>query len=965
MNIDKFTTSIVVILLFTIVAFLTLNHGTLAYAIKSASLCIGPILTFLCIMGIIMSTLNFKGDKRLTIIIGTFSPIIFLLFVLIAHNSLLTCGLLNVNLQAPVEGFPFDFGLIGLAFILINGFLVSHIFIAKNINKTERFLLTIGLGFGITSFIMLLLGIIWEISVLTAILTQTTVLILTSIVTLHNGFKLNFKKLKSPLKGKGALISKSNLIEIIISAIISVHTVIATYQTIAYPAIEWDSLAYGVNYAKIIYENNKIPIIAGPSIGLEMSANYPPGVQILAVFLYLFAGTPNDFYYRIMQPIFGLAVMIATYKLAILTTKNRTASLFAVLILSVIPVFWDEFVLETYLMNLTLMLMLSTYFFLKAYNSFDSKKEKYEIVGTMFCAFSALTSYIGLFSLGILLLYAIYKKLRLKRLIWLMILASLILLPWYVRNFLLLGNPVYPIFGIGARLDPLLETSAVQHFQNWLKRPLFGLLSILCKFGVCILSLAIAYLTFVKRNIFIIALALYLLLISISIMAFHVPFMRYLLIPLPILSVVFSATIKSSISKQNLVEKSIAGIFILLILISNINVIPYLNITKPMYSADNKWSYLTQVYGDADAWKWINENTPIDAGIATYDIREYYIERKIMPLDGYEAAPIYKMNTIEEAINYLIEQNITYILSATWASPMDARMPPAYKWCILTRYLGDPRYLPPVYVGSKGTTVYHVGPIEEETLYKIFSQRNFIPPLKHLKINVTITNQTSPPSGEFNIPIPLDYREGLMILTANSCGHSVNIELWKNLELVKRWPPQSINDSDIENPSFVWEVDNAGYLTFLVLSKEPYEESFNVTLNIDFYNYWDKNPLFLDKGLKIYNVTLSMNTFPLMKTFYIQVNEPAVLSINSTTFGKRISLEICQDFVPNNAAINWSEQYYVIRQQPNVNETLGEINPSIRNMFLPFGKYSIIVVDRGDSIERGCILLEVKLTPLK
>jgi len=974
MNIDKLTIIILATILISIALFLTINQSALVYAIKMLSLYIGQMLMFLFITGISIVTLNFRENKHSNIV-GTFLPIIFLLFV-VMYNLLLTRSISNISLSSP-ERIPIDWGLMGFAFILINGSLLSHTLIVKNIDKTERLLLSLGLGFGTTSLMMILLAIIWEISIFTVILTQSIILIVLLIIALLRKFKPNLKEKQNFLKEKRHYIVKTNLVDALILTVILVHTIMGIYQTIAYPAVEWDSLAYGFNYAKIIYESKGVPLIAGPSIGLEMSANYPPGVQLLAAYLYLFAGTPNDFYYRILQPIFGIAVMIVTYKLAALITKNKTLSLFAVLILCIIPTFWDNFVLETYLMNLTLMLTLSAYFFLKAYNTSDHNKEKYEIIGTLLCGFSALTSYIGLFSLGILMLYAIHKKLRLKRLISLTILASLIILPWYLRNLLLLGNPVYPLFGIGARLDPLLESSTVQHFQNWLKGSLFGMISILCKFGACFLSSVIVYLTFIKRNNFTITLTLYLLLISTLTMALHIPFTRYLLIALPTFAVALSATIKSSIAKQDLLEKSMAVALTMLILISNINVIPYLNLAKPMYSANNKWDYLTQLYEDADAWKWISENTPQNATIATYDIREYYLGHKVMLLDGYNAAPIYKMSTIEEAINYLKQQNVTHILSVTWASPTDARMPPAYKWCILTRYFGDPRYLPAVFVGQKGATVYHVGPLEEKSLYEIFSQENFVPPLKHLEINLTITNQTNPPSGRFYIPIPIDYREGLMVTSTNTYGHPVNIELrsgiipenttnWQeSFTLVKSWPPQSINTS-VENPSFVWEVDTAGYLTFLALAEnQQYEESFNITVNIDFYNYWDKNTLFIKEGLETYNITIANDIFPLIKVLYIQINEPSVLSINCTTYGKKISIQICRDFIPNTAAMNWSKQYEIIRQQPDLNETTGEINPSIQNMFLSYGKYTILIVYRDSYIEQDYILSNITLTSLK
>jgi hypothetical protein len=298
--------------------------------------------------------------------------------------------------------------------------------------------------------------------------------------------------------------------------------------------------------------------------------------------------------------------------------------------------------------------------------------------------------------------------------------------------------------------------------------------------------------------------------------------------------------------------------------------------------------------------------------------------------------------------------------------------------CVLTRYLGDPRYLPPVYVGLNGTAVYHVGPREEETVYASFAQKDFAPPIKQLTINVTVTNSTDPSSGKFYIPIPVDYREGLMIASVNSSKHLVSVELWKGIipevvtnpsgtyRPVKQWPIQSANSSGVENPSFVWQINKWGYFTFFVVDREEtFGESFNVTVDIRFYNYWDIKSLFVSEGSEIYNITAFNETFPLLKTLYIQANESSILSINSTTANKKISIEIFNGLLPNNAVINWSEQYKMVPLQPNLNDDLGEVDVSIQNLILPYGRYSILVVYRDSYTEQVDISLEVEFTSLR
>lgn len=756
--------------------------------------------------------------------------------------------------HAPIETVPFDVGWLAFIFIFANGFLLSHVIVKNGPDTAERLLLSIGLGFGFTYFIMILIGILWEISLLTVSLTQIGLLITLLMAAFCRGVKPNFEGF-SRLEKKDYYTAKPKILEAILLIAIGIFAVAAIYQTVAYPPREWDSLAYGVNYAKIIFENGRIPLIAGPSIGLEMSANYPPGVQLIAADLYVFAGNAADFYYRILQPIFGLATILATYKFSMIATKNRTVAVFAMFALASMSTFWELFVYETYLMCLTLMLTLAALFFFKAHNLRGADTKKYEVAGTLFCGFSALTSYIGLFSLGILLLYSINRKISVKRFGELAILASVIILPWYMRNLILLGNPVYPFFGIGNYLDPLLLKSLMQHFQNWSNYPFFSVFSIICGMGAVLLFFAITFFTVAKRKKFHLIFPFYLFLVGLTIMAVHIPFVRYLVIALPALAVILAASTKALRPPHTLLERTSAVALILLVIVSSIMVLPSINAIKPTPTRGNeKWSYLSQVFEEGDAWQWINENTPEGARIATYDIKEYYLERDIFTLDGSEAAPLYKMDTIEKCIAFLEERNVTYILSVPWATPLDTRMPPAYKQCLLTRYFGDPSYLPPVFVGLNGTAVYHVGSLEGETGYAYFAQKNLVPPIKHLTVSVSVTNSTIPSSGRFYIPVPVDYKEGLMDVSINSSKQLVNVELRNGVipettntsllekyELLERWPNEPADSSGVKDPSLTWQINKTGYFTFLIVNQE--NRSFNSTVDIRFYNYWDKNSL--------------------------------------------------------------------------------------------------------------------------
>jgi hypothetical protein len=745
-----------------------------------------------------------------------------------------TSGFTFPNIFQPfVEPIPLDTGLVGFIFIFANGFLLSIVLAREGLDTVERLMLSIGLGFGAAYVLMILIGILWQISFSTVILVQMILLVTSLVTALRRGWRPNLKGLLQIERND--IIPKFGMPGTAILIVIGVYMFVALYQTATYPAIEWDSLAYGVNYAKIIMEKGAIPLIAGPSVGLEMSASYPPGVQMLAVYFYSFAGNANDFYFRILQPILGVAVMAATYKFAMVVTENRVASFFAMLILSAMPIFWQAFVQETYLMCLTLMLILSSFFFFKAYQSNQPEARRYETVGTIFCCFSALTSYIGILAFGLLFLYTLKRRISAKRFIMLGLLAFFIVLPWYLRNLILLGNPLYPFFGVGYYLDPVLLSSTMQHFQNWSRVTFFSTFSMISRIGVGLLAAAIVYLLVTKRKLFLLIFPSYILLMGLVIMATHIPFIRYLVIAIPGLAVILSESARFLFATRNALKQITPFILIVLIVVLNVAVLPSINSYKPARTlGDDKWSYLIQVFEEGDAWKWINENTPKDARIATYDIKSYYIERDVLPLDGNESAPLYRMHTIEEGIDFLREKNVSYFLSIPWATPSETRMPPAYEWSILTKYLGDPHYLPPVYVGRNGTTVYHVGPIDEEIIYAIFAQDNSAPPIKHATVNLTLTKNVSPNyTAKLCLPIPADYRAGNLTVTVNS-AYPVNIE-FNNPSEESIFKTEYAKDLSFDS----WTINRAGYYTFRMVNATSITNDFNVTLGLKFLSYWE------------------------------------------------------------------------------------------------------------------------------
>jgi hypothetical protein len=746
-----------------------------------------------------------------------------------------------------LKSIPIDGGWLGFLFIFINGYFFSVILNRDSVGLIERLLLSIGLGFGLTFVGMILLSFFGVFTFFTILLTQIVLSI--SLI----GFLLIRRwQLKMPLlnfKTQNLKITKPSMLQTILIALICVLGIFALYKTLMLPATEWDSLAYGVNYAKILFESGNVPLIAGPSIGLEMSASYPPGVQLAAVFLYIFAGSANDFYYRLLSPIFGLLTALVTYKFAMLLNKNKTLSVYAVSFLAVIPFFWEQFIQESYLMALTLMFTACSYFFYKAYVTSTFCAKKYEIIGALFCSFAALTSYTGLLAFSIPLLYAIHKKIGLKRTAGLVGFSLLLIAPWYLRNLVLLGNPVYPFLGFGKYLDPLLLSSTSQHFQHYLLVPDYLLISVLSKLGMVVIGVGIVYFTFSKRKKFDFILPYYLPFVCLAIMGLYVAFPRYLIIAAPSLIVIFTAYIGLLFSRKPKWSTTILAALLALLILGSAFMLPHINAVKPSAKeVETQSLYLSRIYEEGDSWAWINQNTPINARVATFDIKDYYLQRSILHLDGNESTPLYQMKNINDSMAFLKQKGVTYILSVPWASIGDTRMPPAYLWCPLTKYLGDPECLPTVFIGTNGTAVYHVGPVNETEVAQTFAQKNMVLPTNHYVFNLTIINN----SAQFYLPIPVDLRNGTLTAYVNT-SKPITIQLWGGLispaELSEKaetsvpiidWPVQALNSSGFEEPSFTWLVDKAGYFTIRLLDKQASSAAdFNVTFDIFFDNYFE------------------------------------------------------------------------------------------------------------------------------
>ena len=167
-------------------------------------------------------------------------------------------------LQGPMEPVPLDTTCLAWLVLDICQWLFFIVYFRPlKGGRSSRLLLTLGLGFGSTFGMMILLGILWQISLLSVLVVQISLLITLTTIAVAKGLRFNAALFSVSQNGSDSS-TKQTVFQVFLLIIVFTLVSLGIYDALALPPLDWDSLAYGVNYAKIIFQNSHIPLIAGP-----------------------------------------------------------------------------------------------------------------------------------------------------------------------------------------------------------------------------------------------------------------------------------------------------------------------------------------------------------------------------------------------------------------------------------------------------------------------------------------------------------------------------------------------------------------------------------------------------------------------------------------------------------------------------------------------------------------------------
>jgi len=265
--------------------------------------------------------------------------------------------------------------------------------------------------------------------------------------------------------------------------LIGLLTFLTFYHGSLCPVTYWDSQILYVGYAREIYYQHAFPFKAVAQVGIGLGANYPHLYSLITAATATVAGRWSDSFAQVTSPLAGLLSCFLVYHIVLRLTRHRLLALALTAIFRAIPYGIAYFI---YASDYSLVILFPAAFLYVALCYLETNLSGYLILATLIPAFAMHINYLmGLLWVvwAAMLLLAHVRPLRepppephavlddetVKRemvalqtahphpptLIQLLIsgrfwtwfaVAVAIATPWYVRNWVLTGNPVYAFF---------------------------------------------------------------------------------------------------------------------------------------------------------------------------------------------------------------------------------------------------------------------------------------------------------------------------------------------------------------------------------------------------------------------------------------------------------------------------------------------------------------------------------------
>ncbi|MCE5230800.1 glycosyltransferase family 39 protein [bacterium] len=253
--------------------------------------------------------------------------------------------------------------------------------------------------------------------------------------------------------------------------VIAAITAANFWHAILYPEVYWDSLILYMGYARQTFLAHGFPIKVCGHVGIGLGANYPHLYAVLGSGVATAMGEWSELPQRIIAPLAGLATTVLVYQTALRMTRHVNASLAVALLYRSIPlgIMYDQ-----YGSDYALVILFTAGFLYLSILYIQDALPGYFVLMTLLIAISMHINYLmGILWLPWALTIVIAHKFVVppsggttndapwttltvrpplitflfSNRFWLwLVIACAIGSTWYIRNWIVTGNPVYAFF---------------------------------------------------------------------------------------------------------------------------------------------------------------------------------------------------------------------------------------------------------------------------------------------------------------------------------------------------------------------------------------------------------------------------------------------------------------------------------------------------------------------------------------
>lgn len=635
-----------------------------------------------------------KGNRFLYSVIAWAVVSLYLMGFSLAPFDIVLKIMDDMTVAFPVIAVSSAFGFaLTIFLVLAPGYLLS-LLVMKDYGFLQRLLLSFGLGLAVNSFVMTALGFLLNLETVTIVVSYLFVLIACLALVRKN---IEHIKIENTIRG-----FKMTRDDKMILVLCLPFLLMSLIHVVFLPETYVDSLIYGVTWSKMMFEQKTIPFIGGgPSVGIGLSSNYPSAFQLLGVFMFAFTGE-SMLFMRLLSFTIFLFLAALVYRWASDMFKDSRLVLLAMMLFLTMPSMILYSRVSSFYPYLVFQFSLGAYYLYRHSNSKREKDGNYLVLAAAMGAIGAHASFLGLLFVPFMVLFLVAKSVDFKMILLAVIVFSVVGSPWYIRNLFVFGNPFWP-FGGGKFIDPAIQANTMSHLDEQSRilgfnykdaenlfdsvRRLFftyvdffdstkraGLRPYMTVFALPAIFLALKERDR-RLDIFLVWFLFILAAYTVVLNMFE----RYLTI-VTIPTIILSVYVIRKISAHRPLRYAIMAILLLLFINS-----VYLSFvwTECIGATRNDILYYMQGLGDhskvleacygddAKIWDWVNMNLPADGGVATNEIKHYYINRTLVNFDDWNLRYLYYASEINETMEVFKGNDIRYILSVSHSEEFD------------------------------------------------------------------------------------------------------------------------------------------------------------------------------------------------------------------------------------------------------------------------------------------------------